>query len=434
MRSTRYPDLSIVIPAYGRKRALDMSLRALAGTDPGPRTFEVIVVDDGSKESLRPVVDAYQQIPASFIRLARNSGRAAARNIGASQARGKRLLFLDGDSIPLKGMVHGHATFGVDDHEGRVLLGSRINPGWALLADAVACGEAQAPVAAHENDFRHLGGGEAAAVDFMRHRAPWLYCYTLNLSVPRNSFTELNGFDEAFTGWGFEDTEFGYRFFASRHRNGGFDYRPDIICMHLPHFRNPRVTGSESRQSIRYMKRKHPNFDIELVGTDVNPRVESKIRYYEDMFAGVRRAGLGLGATDVMRLLPDVGPQKVLWIGAGLGIDEEGQWQLDHARPAGRHNLHLLGIDTPFREQEFDVIINVDLWRFLTPEDLSYAIIEGLRVGKRLLLVASSHIRYSGAGLGIADLDYFTEAYGSSHRLQTVKADPEVRVMEVAAA
>lgn len=432
--SARYPDLSIVMPAYSTGRALDLSLRALASTEPGPGTFEVIVVDDGSKESLRPVVDAYQQIPVSFMRLARNSGRAAARNIGASQARGKRLLFLDGDSIPLKGLINGHVTFGVDDHEGRVLLGSRINPGWGLLAEAVASGEAGRAVAAHEDDFRHLGGGEATAVDFMRHRAPWLYCYTLNLSVPRNTFTELNGFDEAFTGWGFEDTEFGYRFFESRHRDGGFDYRPDIACMHLPHFRNPRVTGRESKQSIRYMKRKHPNFDMELVGTDVNPRVESKIRYYEAMLAGVRPAGLGLSAPDVLRLLPDVGSQKVLWIGAGLEIDAADTWQLDHARTAGRHNLHLLGVETPFSEQEFDVVINVDLWRFLTPEDLSYAIIEGLRVGQRLLLVASSHVRYSGAGLGMADLDYFAEAYGSPHRLHTVEAGPEARVMQVSSA
>jgi glycosyltransferase involved in cell wall biosynthesis len=428
----RYPDLSIVIPAYRTGRALDMTLRALANTETRPGTFDVIVVDDGSEEPLRSVVDAYHQIPASYIRLPRNSGRATARNVGAGQARGKRLLFLDSDSIPLKGLVHGHATCGVDDHDGRILLGSRINPGWGLLADAVARGEPQGPVAAHEDDFRHLGGGEAAALDFMRHRAPWLYCYTLNLSVPRGTFTELNGFDEAFTGWGFEDTEFGYRFFESRHRNGGFDYRPDIVSMHLPHFRNPRATGRESRQGIRYMKRKHPNFDIELVGTDVNPRVESKIRYYEDTLAGVRRTGLGLSATDVMRLVPGVGPQNVLWIGAGLGI-EEGKWQLDHARPAGRRNLHLLGVDTPFREQQFDVIINVDLWRFLTPEDLSYAIIEGLRVGTRLLLVASSHVRYSGAGLGMADLDYFAEAYGFPHHIQTIKTGPDGKVLDVAA-
>jgi glycosyltransferase involved in cell wall biosynthesis len=409
-----------------------MTLRALANTEKGPDAFEVIVVDDGSEEPLRPVVDAYQQIPASYIRLARNSGRAAARNIGASQARGQRLLFLDCDSIPLKGLVHGHATFGVDGHDDRILLGSRINPGWGLLADAIVCGEAQGEVAAHEDDFRHLAGGSTAAVDFMRHRAPWLYCYTLNLSVPRNTFTELNGFDEAFIGWGFEDTEFGYRFFESRCRNGGFEYRPDILCMHLPHFRNPRKVGRESRQSIRYMKRKHPNFDIELIGTDVNPRVESKIRYYEDMLANVRRAGLGLSATDVMRLVPDAGPQNVLWIGAGLGI-EEGRWQFDHARPAGRHNMHLLGVDTPFMEQQFDVIINVDLWRFLTPQDLSNAIIEGLRVGKRLLLVASSHVRYSGAGLGIADLDYFAEAFGSPHRIQTIKADSDGKVLHITA-
>lgn len=433
MNGARYPNLSIIIPAYGTGRALDMTLRALANTEPGPGTFEVIVVDDGSPDPLRPVVDAYQQMPASYTRLARNSGRAAARNTGAAQARGKRLLFLDSDSFPLKGLVHGHATFEIDEHDGRVLLGSRVNPGWGPLADAVASGEPPKAVAAHEDDFRHLGGGEAGAVNFMRHRAPWIYCYTNNLSVPADAFTELGGFDEAFTEWGFEDVEFGYRFFLARHRNGGFEYRPDITCVHLPHFRNPRATGRASMRSIRYMKQKHPCFEIELVGTDVHPRVESKISYYEDMLAGVRQAGLGLSAADVMRLLPEAGQQKVLWIGAGLGIEEEDRWQLDHAREATGHNLHLLGVDTPFGEREFEAVINVDLWRFLTPQDLSLAIIEGLRVGQRLLLVASTHVGYGEGALGTANLAYFTEAYGSPHRIQTMRADPDGRVLHVTA-
>jgi glycosyltransferase involved in cell wall biosynthesis len=429
----RYPDLSIVIPAFRTGRALDMTLRALANTETGPETFEVIVVDDGSEESLRPVVDAYQQIPASYIRLARNSGRAAARNVGAGQAHGKRLLFLDSDSYPLKGLVHGHATFGTGDREGTALLGSRIDPGWRRLAEAIACREVTKLVEAHEDDLRHLGGGEAGAINFMRHRAPWMYCYTNNLSVPRGTFTELGGFDEAFTDWGFEDVEFGYRLFLSRNRDGGFEYRPDITCMHLPQFRNRRAIGRASMRSIRYLKRKHPCFDVELVGTDVNPRVESKIRYYEDIFTGLRRVGLGLSAAGVTRLLPEAGQQKVLWIGAGLGMADEGQSQIDHMRDASGHNLHLLGIDTPFEEQEFEAVINVDLWRFLVPQDLSLAITEGLRIGKRLLLVASARLRYSENGLGMADLDYFAEAYGFSRHIQTIKTDLDGKVLHVTA-
>jgi glycosyltransferase involved in cell wall biosynthesis len=433
MSGARCPDLSIVIPAYRAERALDMTLRALANTETGPETFDVIVVDDGSEEPLRPVVDAYQQIQASYIRLAKNSGRAAARNAGASQARGKRLLFLDSDTYPLKGFVRGHATFGTGGREASALLGRRIDPGWRRLAEAVAGRNATEVVEAHEDDLRHLGGGEAGAINFMRHRAPWLYCYTNNLSVTRSTFTELGGFDEAFTDWGFEDVEFGYRLFLSRNRIGGFEYRPDITCMHLPQFRNQRAIGRASMRSIRYMKQKHPCFDVELVGTDVYPRVESKIRYYEDIFTGIRRVGLGLSAAGVTRLLPEAGQQKALWIGAGLGIADEGQPQMDHMRDASGQNLHLLGIDTPFDEQQFEAVINVDLWRSLTPQDLSLAITEGLRIGKQLLLVASARMQYSRNGLGMADLDYFADAYGFAHQIRTIKVGPDGRVLHITA-
>ena len=432
MNGARYPDLSIVIPVYGTGHALDMTLRALAHTEPGPGTFEVIVVDDGSPEPLRSVVDAYQQISASYTRLATNSGRAAARNAGAGQARGKRLLFLDSCSFPLKGLVHGHATFEMNDDDGRVLLGSRVEPGWGPLANAVAAGELPRSVAIHEDDFRHLEGAEAGAINFMHRTAPWMYCFTNNLSVPADAFTAINGFDEAFTEWGFEDLEFGYRFFLARHRKGGFEYRPDITSVHLPHFRSPGMTRMSSMRSIRYMKRKHPRFEIELVGTDVYPRVESKVSYYENVLTGVRQAGLGLTAADVIRLHPEAGQRKVLWIGAGLGIGED-RWQFDHAREPTACNLHLLGVDTPFREREFEAVINVDLWRFLAPQDLALAIIEGLRVGQRLLLVASAQVGYGESCLGTADLDYLTQAYGSPHRIQTIKDDPDGKVLRVTA-
>jgi glycosyltransferase involved in cell wall biosynthesis len=431
----RYPHLSIVIPVYDSGRALDRTLRALASTEPGPSMFEVIVADDGSREPLGSVVDAYrQQIPINYVRLAKNSGRATARNAGASRARGRRLLFLDCDSVPLKGLVHGHATFGIDDHERRVLLGSRIDPGWKALEDSAAYSESPSAVAPHEDDLRHVYSFEARAGNITGHRTPYMFCFTHNLSVPRDAFVELGGFDESFVQWGWEDVEFGYRFFLSWHRTGGFDYRPDIICMHLPHFHGARLTEIISTPNVRYLKKKHPYFDLELLGTAPDARVESKVRYYEGILAKIRLAGLGLSAADVTRLLPETGQQNALWIGAGLGIDGEDRWQLDHGRDAQARNLHLLGVDTPFDEGAFDTVVNVDLWRFLTPQDLSLAIVESLRISKRLLLVASADLRCNDGALRIVDLDYFAEAYGSPNRIFNIKTVPGGAVIYVSAA
>jgi glycosyltransferase involved in cell wall biosynthesis len=427
MNGKRSLDLSIVIPAYGSARALDTTLRALSGTEPGAGRFEVIVVDDGSPESLRPVAEASPAIPTNYVRLERNSGRSAARNAGAALATGRRLLFLDCDSIPTKGLVHGHATAGDD-----VLLGARIDAGWEVLDNAVAGIEAPKNVPAYEDDHRHIYGVDALVRDFAANRAPWMYCYSHNLSMPRDAFAELGGFDEAFVEWGWEDLELGYRFFVSRQRAGGFEYRPDIACLHLPHFHLDWAAGMNS-PNVRYLKQKHPYFDTELLGTALEPEVESKIRHYEELFAAIRQAELGMRAADVTRLLPQLRQQRVLWVGAGLGIDDEDRWQIDHGRAAGRRNLHLVGVGTPFQEREFDAVVNVDLWRFLTPPDLSLVIREGLRVGGRLLLFASDRLGYSAGALRMEHLGYLEEAYGAQHRALKVSTVPGGAVVDVAA-
>jgi glycosyltransferase involved in cell wall biosynthesis len=85
--------VSVIVPAYNAEafvvRAVDS---ALAQTH---RPLEVLVVDDGSSDQTRKIV---AQLP-SPVRLIEkeNGGPASARNLGASQARGDWLAFLDAD-------------------------------------------------------------------------------------------------------------------------------------------------------------------------------------------------------------------------------------------------------------------------------------------------------------------------------------------------
>jgi glycosyltransferase involved in cell wall biosynthesis len=426
-------DLSIVIPAYGSERALDTTLRALASSEPGPITFEVIVVDDGSEQSLERIVDAHHAIPARFVRLPKNSGRSSARNAGAARAHGKRLLFLDCDSIPLRGLVQGHAAVATDDQASGIILGARINPGWEVLKNSLSYSDTSKSVAPHENDHRQVYGvARLANKNISNQRAPWVYCHSHNLSLPRDAFMNLGGFDENFVEWGWEDVELGYRYFLSQHRDGGFEYRPDIVCMHLPHFHGSWMSGIKST-NFRYLKRKHLYFDTELLGTALEPDLDSKIRYYEGILPGIRHAGLGIGAAEVRRVLPETEKQNALWIGCRLGNDEVDGWQFDHGRDAAGHNAHLLGVDTPFGDREFEAVVNVDLWRFLTPQDLSLSIAESLRISDCLLLFASVDLRYHEGALRMEDLDYFVEAFESNNRILKVQAVPGGTVIRVTA-
>jgi len=119
------PYFSIVIPIYNReklvKRAIDSCLQ-----NPDFKDFEIIAVDDCSKDNSYQVVSAY---PDSRIRVLRhrvNRGVCPARNTGINEARGKWILFLDSDDAFLPEsleIIYQH-TLGISEKIGQVAFNS----------------------------------------------------------------------------------------------------------------------------------------------------------------------------------------------------------------------------------------------------------------------------------------------------------------------
>jgi len=103
----RTPYLSIIIPAYNASGTLRALLASLGNSS--FKHFEVIVGDDASNEQLtvnslsldkredRPKKSKKIAFPLRVIRLMRNRGPAAARNVAAKRAHGHVLVFLDSD-------------------------------------------------------------------------------------------------------------------------------------------------------------------------------------------------------------------------------------------------------------------------------------------------------------------------------------------------
>src|SRR5882757_6850477 len=89
--------VSIVIPAYNRAHKLPEALKSIQAQSYS--NWEVIVVDDGSKDDTAEVMRTLiaQDSRIHFIQQQTNKGAQAARNAGIHAAKGEWVAFLDSD-------------------------------------------------------------------------------------------------------------------------------------------------------------------------------------------------------------------------------------------------------------------------------------------------------------------------------------------------
>lgn len=87
--------ISVIIPTYNEENVILECLRSLRGQTYSD--FEVIVVDDGSLDKTLKVVSSFKSKYRLEILKQDHKGPGAARNLGASRARGEILVFVDAD-------------------------------------------------------------------------------------------------------------------------------------------------------------------------------------------------------------------------------------------------------------------------------------------------------------------------------------------------
>src|SRR5947208_5664228 len=94
------PDVSIVVTIYNEAESLDeLYRRTLAALEPGPRTFELIFVDDGSTDGTFAMLERLHSGDPRVraVRFKRNFGQHPAMHAGLSRARGDIVVTMDGD-------------------------------------------------------------------------------------------------------------------------------------------------------------------------------------------------------------------------------------------------------------------------------------------------------------------------------------------------
>lgn len=124
------PLISICIPAYRAERYLPAALESVR-TQHFP-DWELIVTEDGSRDSTEEIVAAFARTveqPVRYERHASNQGLPATRNTGIAAARGEWIALLDADDVWTAGHLEAATAHMTDPstefiHSGSILFDS----------------------------------------------------------------------------------------------------------------------------------------------------------------------------------------------------------------------------------------------------------------------------------------------------------------------
>lgn len=252
------PAASLLICTYDQARELELSLAGVArqrATD-----FDVWICDDGSGLPTRRVVEAYSATAAVPVHHVwqehRGFRRASILNAALRQATGRLLIFMDGDCIPHRYFVSDHLA---SWRPGVYLAGRRVNLGEAisgrLRVTDIQRGVFDRPAA--RLLWSSLSGGTRHWHRTIRIGPAWLRrllgragtagIVGSNFSLAREDMLAVNGYDEAFEGYGHEDTELELRLAALGLRS--LALRSVALQFHLWHPR--RVTAIPNAERMR---------------------------------------------------------------------------------------------------------------------------------------------------------------------------------------
>jgi GT2 family glycosyltransferase/glycosyltransferase involved in cell wall biosynthesis len=212
------PYASIVVPAFGE---LPMTLRCLHAIARAECSipYEVIVADDASEPSLADALATTSGL--RIVRLDEQAGFVGAANRGAEVARGRYLVFLNNDTAVCDGWLDAlrrrHAFSGVG------IVGAQLVSPDGRVQEAGG-------IIWRDGSATNYGRGshpEAPAVRFAR---PVDYVSGACLSIERELFEGLGGFDERFAPGYYEDVDLAFR---AHERGLSVQYEPGARVYHL---------------------------------------------------------------------------------------------------------------------------------------------------------------------------------------------------------
>jgi GT2 family glycosyltransferase len=229
---------SLVIPVFNRASVTRQCLNALLGTLPD--AVEVIVVDDGSRDTTPDVLSTYRE-RVRVVTHERNLGFASACNGGAAASSSRFVVFLNNDTLPVAGWLDELVAY-AENHERAAVVGSRLLfPNDTIQHAGVVICQDRVP--------RHIYAGFPADHPAVTRSRRFQIVTAACALVRRDVFEAAGGFDTTFSN-GYEDVDLCLRLAKSGHE---IHYCSESSLYHLEMV--TRGYGSNEPNHDLYMRR-----------------------------------------------------------------------------------------------------------------------------------------------------------------------------------
>jgi glycosyltransferase involved in cell wall biosynthesis len=199
--------VSIIVPVYNGEEAIDLCVESLLGQDYPQDRYEVIIVDNGSKDSSAEIVRRY---PVKLFSETSIQSSYAARNRGIEASRGDFLAFTDSDCIASMDWLTN-------------LLSGFVSPEVGGVAGRVKAVDQQNAVSKYEELKHHRNDKYVNGIFYMPFAA------TCNVMYRRSVFDQIGLFDETFISGG--DVDFSWR--MQIETNLKLKYQPQAVVEHF---------------------------------------------------------------------------------------------------------------------------------------------------------------------------------------------------------
>jgi glycosyltransferase involved in cell wall biosynthesis len=118
------PVISVIMPVFNSEKYLGKAIESILNQTFD--NFEFIIINDGSTDGSKKIINKYNDNRMFFIDLEKNSGNYAARNLGLKAAIGKYICVMDSDDISLPHRLETQYNY-MESNPEVAICGSQVN-------------------------------------------------------------------------------------------------------------------------------------------------------------------------------------------------------------------------------------------------------------------------------------------------------------------